>query len=422
MKNKRQTYVGLFDPESKSQGVLDFFSLHLIYHLMTNSKLSNQKLVIKYPNGGMESFTSDSFKQSFKKRKRFTKRYKPLNDEIKMWRLTGKYQSDYIAVSNKTFDENITTKCSSDKSLKYIESLDKSALKEKMGIFPKILIGLLIIALAVSGYFLYLRIDESNEQLALDKKDLQFVELIPSTDLEPIPDADSDVPPPEPESNLDIDWDALRATNPDIVAWIQFDNPAIINYPVMQSTNNQHYLHTRWNGGWSRAGAIFMNTHNEPDLSDFNTTIYGHKMRNGSMFGSLHAYRSQAHADKYPWFRIYLPTGEIYHVHVFSASLISDGGPEYYTNLDTDAEKQAYIKNSIARSEITPRVNVTSNDRLVSLSTCSTNLRRLYLQGVIHSRSWQRGMEPPPTPIPTPTPEITPEPTVTEAPESEITE
>ena len=81
-----------------------------------------------------------------------------------------------------------------------------------------------------------------------------------------------------------IDWNRLKKSGRDIVAWI--DIPALgIAYPVVQGDDNEFYLHHLPNGEYKNAGSLFMEAANSPDLTDINTVIYGHNMDNGSMFG-----------------------------------------------------------------------------------------------------------------------------------------
>ena len=91
-----------------------------------------------------------------------------------------------------------------------------------------------------------------------------------------------------PENNVEeapgIDWAGLRAINKEVVGWIQIPNSPV-NYPVYQTTDNEHYLHTNAKGEYSVGGQIFMDHENDPSgLVDQQTILYGHHMRNGSMF------------------------------------------------------------------------------------------------------------------------------------------
>ncbi len=91
----------------------------------------------------------------------------------------------------------------------------------------------------------------------------------------------------EPEENLpEIDFDGLRAINGDIVAWIQI--PGIgMDYPVVQGKDNEHYLHYTFDGKENKAGSIFLDYRNRADFTDDKMILYGHNMKDGSMFSNL---------------------------------------------------------------------------------------------------------------------------------------
>ena len=96
-------------------------------------------------------------------------------------------------------------------------------------------------------------------------------------------------PDPEDDSGftfLQVDFEGLKAQNPDVVAWIQI--PALdISYPVVQGKDNSYYLHHMFDGKENKNGSIFIDYHNQPEFTDSNTIVYGHNMKNGSMFGTL---------------------------------------------------------------------------------------------------------------------------------------
>lgn len=105
---------------------------------------------------------------------------------------------------------------------------------------------------------------------------------------------------------IDVDWESLLAVNPDIVGWI-FAEGVDISYPVLQGSDNEYYLKHTLEGDYNFAGSIFMDYQNEPDLSDCNTIIYGHNMKNGSMFGSLKKYSNEDAYAVDPYFWILTP-------------------------------------------------------------------------------------------------------------------
>ena len=98
---------------------------------------------------------------------------------------------------------------------------------------------------------------------------------------------------------LQVDFESLQSINPEVIAWIQI--PALdISYPVAKGTDNAYYLHHMINGETNKSGSIFMDYHNQEDFTDRNTIIYGHNMRDGSMFGTLEKYQDPGVYDVYP--------------------------------------------------------------------------------------------------------------------------
>lgn len=116
----------------------------------------------------------------------------------------------------------------------------------------------------------------------------------------------------------EIDWDELKEINEDIIGWIYIpDTP--VDYPILQGESNDTYLRTTYTGKRASAGSIFMECQNTPDFSDKNTILYGHNMRNGSMFNCLSKFSNKEFFDAHPIVQIYTPmwskTYKIYSVH-----------------------------------------------------------------------------------------------------------
>ena len=99
---------------------------------------------------------------------------------------------------------------------------------------------------------------------------------------------------------MKIDWEKLKEQNSDLVGWIVMDPN--VNYPVVQGEDNAYYLHRGFNRGYNINGCIFMSSNNSPDWKDPNTIVYGHNMRNGSMFGTNSNYMSKKYIKKHPYF------------------------------------------------------------------------------------------------------------------------
>lgn len=170
-----------------------------------------------------------------------------------------------------------------------------------------------------------------------------------------------------------VDWTALKKVNPDVQGWL-YQKGTVINYPVVQGTDNDTYLHTRFDKQWSGGGTLFVDCRMEKDFKGFNSIIYGHHMKDGSMFRSIRGYtKEDGYYDKHKTLELATPHGN-YHLVVFSAFLTKATDEDTYKMTYDEAEKQAYIDRAWERSELPitrDSVDVTKNDRLVTLSTCA---------------------------------------------------
>lgn len=170
-----------------------------------------------------------------------------------------------------------------------------------------------------------------------------------------------------------VDWKALKKVNPDVQGWL-YQKGTVINYPVVQGTDNDTYLHTRFDKQWSGGGTLFVDSRMEKDFKGFNSIIYGHHMKDGSMFRSIRGYtKEDGYYDKHKTLELATPHGN-YHLVVFSAFITKATDEDTYKMTYDEAEKQAYIDRAWERSELPitrDSVDVTKNDRLVTLSTCA---------------------------------------------------
>ena len=170
-----------------------------------------------------------------------------------------------------------------------------------------------------------------------------------------------------------VDWKALKKVNPDVQGWL-YQKGTVINYPVVQGTDNDTYLHTRFDKQWSGGGTLFVDCRMEKDFKGFNSIIYGHHMKDGSMFRSIRGYtKEDGYYDKHKTLELATPHGN-YHLVVFSAFITKATDEDTYKMTYDEAEKQAYMDRAWERSELPitkNSVDVTKNDRLVTLSTCA---------------------------------------------------
>lgn len=190
----------------------------------------------------------------------------------------------------------------------------------------------------------------------------------------------------EDGSGFRVDFDALLELNPDTVAWIRFDEPSIISYPVVKSADNEEYLTKTFTANDNKLGAIFMDMRNSSDFSDRNTIIYGHHLNvSPEMFSRLHLYEDEEFCAEHPKFYIYTPDGRILTYTVFSAGIVNETSDNYTIDFTSDEEFEQYIEICRDSSNYQVDVEVNAQSRIVSLSTCTGDRRdeRFLLQGVL---------------------------------------
>ena len=185
-----------------------------------------------------------------------------------------------------------------------------------------------------------------------------------------------------------VDFDVLMQENPDTIGWIRFDEPAVINYPVVKSADNEDYLKKTFTENDNKLGAIFVDYRNSSDFSDRNTFIYGHNMRVGEqMFSQLKNYRDEEYGKKYPYFYIYTPSGEVRTYTIFSAGVVDARSDNYKIEYASDEEFQEYLDLCLESSLYDFGVEVNTDSQIVSLSTCTsvTENERFLVHGVLTS-------------------------------------
>lgn len=183
-----------------------------------------------------------------------------------------------------------------------------------------------------------------------------------------------------------VDFDALLEQNADTVAWIRFDEPSQINYPVVKSADNTDYLTKTFVANDNKLGAIFMDCRNNSDFSDRNTFIYGHHLNvGGEMFSELLQYEDESFCKEHPNFYIYTPDGKVRMYTIFSAGVVKDTADNYNITYESDEAFTEYLNICKESSNYQVDVELNAQSKIVSLSTC-TNVRddeRFLVQGVL---------------------------------------
>lgn len=183
-----------------------------------------------------------------------------------------------------------------------------------------------------------------------------------------------------------VDDEALRRINEDYRAWLRI--PALrLSYPLVEGPDNDHYLHYTFENKYNVAGCLFIDCETASDFSDRNTFIYGHNMKNGSMFGCLKRFRKeQGLCASDPYFYIYRG-GKVYQYEIF-AYYTTEYTSDRYRLIYTEEEYDDYIAGALRLTEYIPVHNLDFSERpnIVTLSTCAGSYgttERMVVHGVL---------------------------------------
>lgn len=187
------------------------------------------------------------------------------------------------------------------------------------------------------------------------------------------------------EALAGTDLVSLRAVNPEVIGWIAIPETEL-SYPVLQAEDNKYYLNHTWNNDQSSVGSIFMECQISPNMRSFNTIIYGHKMRNGSMFGNLLNYDDIEYWREHP--SIYVVTDEgVCRYDIFAAYEVGVREIVYRININSEKRRSDFIQFCLENSAIDTGIVPTVQDKVLTLSTCTGrgHSTRFVVQGVLHS-------------------------------------
>lgn len=233
----------------------------------------------------------------------------------------------------------------------------------------KILIG--ILALVFLGSLVMLLRQQqtyrAGEEIYLQAEQLAEVQNIAqalggSTPSQTPPEADG-------EEEQTADLEALQAVSEAVIGWIRIPETKL-SYPLVQGADNDYYLNHAWNGQSTSVGSIFLDYRCAPDLMDVHTIIYGHRMKDGSMFAALKYYNKLAWWEEHPW--VYVETGEgTRRYEIFAAYEAPVRSCTYELEFPDDAARQELIDFALEQSVIQTGVIPQSADRILTLSTCT---------------------------------------------------
>ena len=172
--------------------------------------------------------------------------------------------------------------------------------------------------------------------------------------------------------DIDVDFAGLKEQNKDIVGWIYFEDEESISYPLLYS-GDDYYLRRNYLKEEETAGSIYIDGNNSPDLDDAHTLIYGHNMRNLSMFGNLKFYKTEEdYFENHRYFQLITETGA-YRYEIFAYKDVGTlTGGIYTTWKYVDDDFKEFVENTICQgSYVDVDINIEDETHIVTLSTCS---------------------------------------------------
>lgn len=174
------------------------------------------------------------------------------------------------------------------------------------------------------------------------------------------------------EKKYKINFEELKQKNSDTVAWLKIENTNI-EFPIVQANNNSYYLTHNFDKEYNVAGWIFADYKNKLDGTDRNIVVYGHNMRNNSMFGSLKdVITEEWYNNEENKYITFVTENEYQTYQVFSVYQIKT--EDYYIKTEFKSnEFTEFIDTITKRSKKYFGINVSKEDTILTLSTCANN-------------------------------------------------
>lgn len=230
-------------------------------------------------------------------------------------------------------------------------------MKEKPGKIAGVI--LLILSVACIACLIYYNVSRTSNEDIYQKVQKELV--------------DSDIKTSGDRYICPVDFEELQKINPDIYAWIEIPGTKI-NYPVVQSADdNDYYLNHTIEGEEGYPGSIYTENLNAKDFSDYNTVVYGHNMKNGSMFMGLHAYEDPQYLKEHSEVIVYTSDHK-YTYRIFAAVVYNDIHILNNYDFANSEQRQLYLdsiyESRAMQSVVDDSVQVDEDSQLLTLSTC----------------------------------------------------
>ncbi len=187
--------------------------------------------------------------------------------------------------------------------------------------------------------------------------------------------------------DMEVDYEGLKKKNRDYIGWLYVGSVGI-SYPVVQGADNDYYLHNTFEGQPNFAGCVFMDCMDKADLTMYNTFLYGHAMKNGSMFGNLRKLRRDPSLAKNdPYIYMFMKDG-IYRYQMYSY-YIDKQDSSMYNSAQNTKEYRQYIRNALDYSMAECEAKPSEEETSITLVTCTgagSQKQRFFVHGIFRDR------------------------------------
>ncbi len=200
--------------------------------------------------------------------------------------------------------------------------------------------------------------------------------------------APSEAAEEQPAEEIPVKFDELWEINPDVYAWITIPGTDI-DYPILQHpSDDAYYLNHNIDGSYGRPACIYTESLNSKDFTDNNTVIYGHNMKNGTMFAQLHKFEDKDFFEEHREVTIYLPD-KVLHYKIFAVHTYDDRHLLYSFDFSDKAVYRDYLESVFSIRDMSANIDtdmtVTEDDKIITLATCvyKQPSLRFYVQAVL---------------------------------------
>ena len=254
--------------------------------------------------------------------------------------------------------------------------------KSKKKVLKGLYLLLVILSLLCIGVLALLLVKNEKEAALMEKQQ----QMLEDTFVKDVQETEDTL---ENKTELPIDFEGLKEVNPEIYAWIRVPDTNI-NYPILQheDEDQSYYLTRDVHGENNQAGSIYTEYYNNKHFQDPNTIIYGHNMKNGSMFHNVRYFAEREYFDEHEELYIYMP-GKILKYQIINCYVYDDRHLLGSFDLSDEEIHKEYLEDIMRpRSMYTmirEDVELSTEDKLVTLSTCVANQpnNRRLLQAVL---------------------------------------